>query len=417
MKNFKIALFGFGCVGQGFYKVLENNGQTQSIAKIVVKNPSKSRSLLANRFVYNKEEVLGDDTINLVVEVIDDADEAFEIVKTALSKGKAVVSANKKMIATRLQELLNLQKQYKTPFLYDAAICGSIPILRTVDSYFATDEIQSLQGIFNGTTNYILTRTAEGETYANALKKVQQLGFAETDPTLDVEGFDPKYKLTLLLAQAFGVVVPPTEILNIGINRLLPLDVEFAEKRGYTIKLLAQAQKAGSRLWGYVLPSFVSKKSRLFGVKNEYNAVWLQTRQADEQFYEGKGAGSLPTGQAVAADVLALAHGFAYQYPKIETVVPAYTNDKALRVYLRYVDEAIAKKLGFVADGVTHYAKGYYQSTGTVYLSDLLRNNAAQTEGLFIAALPEGEDENKFLDEEQSQRKKLFEYSALPLMY
>lgn len=417
MKNLKIGLFGFGCVGQGFYKVLENNGQTKSIAKIVVKDPSKSRPLPANRFVYNKQDILGDESINLVVEVIDDADEAFEIVKTALSKGKAVVSANKKMIATRLQELLNLQKQYKASFLYDAAICGSIPILRTVDSYFATDEIQSLQGIFNGTTNYILTRTAEGETYANALAKAQQLGFAETDPTLDVEGFDPKYKLTLLLAQAFGVVVPPTEILNIGINKLLPLDVEFAERRGYNIKLLAQAQKVGSRLWGYVLPSFVSKKSRLFGVKNEYNAVWLQTRQADGQFYEGKGAGSLPTGQAVAADVLALAQGYSYQYPKIETIVPAYTNDKALRVYLRYGDEAIAKKLGFVPDGVIHYAKGYYQSTGTVYIGELLRNNAAQTEGLFIAALPEGEDENKFLGEEQTQRTKLFEYSALPLMY
>ena len=117
----------------------------------------------------------------------------------------------------------------------------------------------------------------------------------------------------------------------------------------------------------------------------------------------------------MAADVLALAQGYSYQYPKLETTVPAYTNDKALRVYLRYGDEAMSKKLGFVADGVIHYAKGYYQSTGTVYIGELLRNNAAQTEGLFIAALPEGEDDNKFLDEEQTQRKKLLAYSALPL--
>lgn len=413
MKNFKIALFGFGCVGQGFYKVLENNGHTKSIAKIVVKNRGKSRPLPANRFVYNKLEVLDDDSINLVVEAIDDAYEAFEIVKTALSKGKPVVSANKKMIAQHLQELLTLQKQYKTPFLYDAAVCGSIPILRTIDSYFATDEIQSLQGIFNGTTNYILTRVAEGETYTEALTKAQQLGFAETDPTLDVEGFDPKYKLTLLLAQAFGVVVPPTEILNIGINKLLPVDVEFAEKRGYTIKLLAQAQKVGSRLWGYVLPSFVGKKSRLFGVKNEYNAVWLETRQTDGQLYEGKGAGSLPTGQALAADVLLLSQGFAYQYPKLETTVPAYTNEKALRVYLRYPDEATAKKLGFVADGVTHYSKGYYQSIGTVYIGDLLRNNAAQIQDIFIAALPEGDDDDNLWSDGTYLNKQPTQHSEL----
>ncbi|NJN77245.1 MAG: homoserine dehydrogenase, partial [Saprospiraceae bacterium] len=170
---------------------------------------------------YNSTEILYNSEIDVIIELIDDAEAAYEIVTTAMREGKAVISANKKLIANHLDELLELQKTYNVPFLYEASVCGSIPIIRNLEEYYNTDYLSSVETICNGTTNYILTKTAaEGLTYNQALKEAQDLGFAESDPTLDVQGFDAKYKLIILALHAFGIVLKPEDVLNYGIHNL-----------------------------------------------------------------------------------------------------------------------------------------------------------------------------------------------------
>ena len=184
-----------------------------------------------------------DTDINTVVELIDDADAAYDIVKSALNLSKHVVSANKKLIAEHLDELINLAKEKGVSFLYEASVCASIPIIRNLEDYFKSDEIKGFQGICNGTTNYILSRTNQGLTYDKALAEAQDLGFAESDPTLDVDGFDAKYKLIILLKHAFGVSTQPDEVFNCGIRNILPEHVAFADEENYKIKLFSFAQK------------------------------------------------------------------------------------------------------------------------------------------------------------------------------
>jgi homoserine dehydrogenase len=222
-KKLKLGLFGFGCVGQGLYHVLhETHGGVQAeIKKVCVKNKKKDRPVPDQFFTFDKDEILNDDDIDVVVELIDDAKAAFEIVKIALLKGKAVVTANKKMLAENLQEIYDLQKQTGKPVLYEGAVCGSIPILRNLEEYYDNDLLNSIEGIFNGSTNYILTKVfEEKKSYSEALTQAQALGFAESDPRLDVEGFDPKYKLVIAIAHTFGLFVKPEDVINIGINNI-----------------------------------------------------------------------------------------------------------------------------------------------------------------------------------------------------
>src|SRR6478735_4262788 len=243
MTKLNIGLFGYGCVGSGLYEVLKQTpGLNAEITKICVKHPEKKRNLPSYHFTYDKNELLNDPAINVIVELIDNADDAYEIVTTALRKGKAVVTANKKLLAEHFAELYLLQQEYGTPLLYEASVGGSIPIIRTLEEYYDNDTLSSIEGILNGTTNYILTKTGnEGKGYEEVLKEAQQLGFAESNPKLDVQAFDPKFKLTILLAHAFGLVVKPEEILNYGIHHLTERDVQYANEKGYKLKLVAQA--------------------------------------------------------------------------------------------------------------------------------------------------------------------------------
>ncbi|MCW3077086.1 MAG: homoserine dehydrogenase, partial [Bacteroidetes bacterium] len=239
-KKLNIGLFGFGCVGQGLYHVLNNSkGFTANITQIAVKDRTKERSLPTEIFTFNKYDILDNPEINVIVELIDDADEAFEIVKYAIQKGKHVVTANKKLVATHLKELYELQEKHNVSLLYEASTCGSIPIIRTLEEYFDNEQLNKVSGIFNGTTNYILTKTInEKISYDAALKQAQEKGFAETDPTADVEGFDPKYKAVIIALHAFGVFAEPEKILNIGITTLHDNDIKYASEKGYKIKLV-----------------------------------------------------------------------------------------------------------------------------------------------------------------------------------
>jgi homoserine dehydrogenase len=320
-KKITIGLFGFGCVGSGLYEVLQLTPKLNaSVKRICVKNPTKERSLPPENFIFDPSMILNDDEINVVVELIDDAEVAFEIVKAALMHGKAVVTANKKMIACHFEELLFLQHKFRVPLLYEAACCASIPVIRNLEEYYDNDLLVSVEGIVNGSTNYILSKIRkEKSTFKYALGEAQRLGFAESNPDLDIKGLDAKYKLVLLLAHAFGLVVKPGDIYNLGIDRIGNAELEYAEEKGLKIKLLAvAARNSHGNIQAFVLPAFIEPEDKLYSVEDVFNGVRIMSCFADSQFFEGRGAGSHPTASAVISDISALSYGYRYEYKKLD---------------------------------------------------------------------------------------------------
>lgn len=314
-----LGLVGFGVVGKGLYDVLQSTPALQaSIKKICIKDPSKKRAIAANHFTSDVNDLLNDESINVIVELIDDAEAAYHIVKAALQKGKAVVSANKKMIATHFEELLQLQQQYATAFLYEGACCASIPIIRNLEEYYDNDLLSSVKGIVNGSTNYILTKIfQEGLSFKEALLQAQQLGFAESNPALDIEGHDAANKLAILLAHAFGNIVSPDSFLYSGITAIKATDALFARQKNLSIKLVATAQKSNEQqLAAFVLPQFVEAQDELYHVSNEFNGLITESSFADKHFFKGKGAGAYPTAAAVLSDIAALRYQYKYEYKK-----------------------------------------------------------------------------------------------------
>lgn len=341
-KQLTIGLFGFGVVGEGLYKALQQTPSLKaSIKKVCIKNPAKKRNAPDSLFTTEKDELLFDKEINVIVEVIDNADAAFEIISTALRNGKAVVSASKKMIAEHLPEILKLQKETGLPFLCEAAACASIPVIRNLEEYYDNDLLHSIKAIVNGSTNFILTKMFEDKLdFTSALLLAQQLGFAESNPKLDVEGYDAVNKWSILLNHAYGIVVHPDKILFTGIQNIQLSDAVVAGEKHFDIKLIAQAQKLGNgKVAAFVLPQFVKLNDPLSFVKNEYNGVVIESGFADKQFFYGKGAGSFPTASAVLSDIAALRYDYHYEYKKLYHHTPhELTSDYYLKVYLSFDD-------------------------------------------------------------------------------
>lgn len=339
-KKLTIGLFGFGVVGTGLYKVLQQTPSLNAeIKKVCIKHPEKKRAAPETLFTIDPELLLSDENINVIVELIDDADAAYYIVSRALASGKAVVSANKKMIAEHLPELLALQKQYNVPFLYESACCASIPVIRNLEEYYDNDLLQGINGIVNGSTNYILTRVFQDKlSFEDALLQAQVEGFAESNPKLDVEGTDAVNKLSILLTHAYGIVSHPQEIVHSGIQNLQVHDAVFAKEKGFEIKLVAQAKKLeDGDVAAFVLPQFVDATNQLYNVRNEYNGVVIESGLADKQFFYGKGAGSFPTASAVLSDLSALRYDYKYEYKKLNNkTAGSITNDFFLRVYVSF---------------------------------------------------------------------------------
>jgi homoserine dehydrogenase len=371
-KTLNLGLFGFGCVGQGLYHVLhETHGLKARIKKICVKHPDKARTLPADFFTLSKDEILSDPDIDVIVELIDDSDAAFEIVREALKRGKAVVTANKKMLAEHLEEIYQLQKEYDRPVLYEGSVCGSIPILRNLEEYYDNDLISSIEGIFNGSTNYILTEIFDGrKTYAESLKKAQELGFAESNPDLDVKGFDAKYKLVIAVAHTFGVFVKPDDIINFGIDKISDVDLKFARENGFTIKLIARAFKQNGKVFALVAPQFVDEKHVLANVRHEFNAVLVQGAFAEKQIFVGKGAGGYPTGSAVLSDISALTYGYRYEYKKRAQDKLSYSNQATVDVIVSFTDDKVKPGNFTVFDG-GYRGKGHQYLKGTVTLEQI----------------------------------------------
>lgn len=356
-KNISIGLFGFGCVGQGLYDVLSHSqGLKASIEMICVKDKNKKRKIDASFFTYDKTEILKKNNLNVIVELIDNADEGFAIVKEAMNNGVSVVSANKKMLAENFQELYLLQEKNNVALLYEGSAGGSIPILRNLEEYYDNELLSSVKGILNGTCNYILTRMElENKDYSEIVNDAQKNGFAETDPWLDVAGFDTKYKTLLLTVHAFGIVLKPDDIFNTGIQNINYGDILYAKQRGLRIKMLAVSQKVGDKFRVYALPHFVDRESELYNVLYEYNAVEVEGAYSCKQTFVGKGAGSHPTGSAVLSDVSALTYDYKYGYKKlkkalngknkIEDAIKQIEYDFPIKLYIRFQNREELKDL------------------------------------------------------------------------
>lgn len=389
----RIGLIGFGCVGQGFYDIIQQQpGLDLTITRIAVKSPDKPRSLPADHFTYHADELLADPTLDLLVEVIDDAAEAFRLVSAALRQGRRVATANKAMLAHHLAELVQLEQDFGGALLYEAAVCGSIPIIRTLDGYFSHEPLRAVSGIFNGSSNYVLTRMSEeGSAYGPALAEAQAKGFAETDPALDMGAFDPRSKAVILAAHAYGVFLEVDEVLNLGIEGIGAADIAYAAVRGQKIKVVAELYRlTDGHVTALVTPQLVGPESPLFTVEHEFNGVVIEAEYAGPQFLRGRGAGGHPTGSAVLADVLALRRGYRYSYAK-RTGAPEtqIIQGLALEAYVSHPDAGVLREvltwLELPAETL-HTDATHSYATGSVALRQLWAwRKELRTAGIFVA--------------------------------
>jgi homoserine dehydrogenase len=368
-----------------------------SIKKICIKNNDKKRSIAAKNFTTNADALLDDENINVIVELIDDADAAFIIVKKALQNGKAVVSANKKMIAEHFEELYALQQKHHTPFLYEAACCASMPIIRNLEEYYDNDLLQSFRGIINGSTNFILTKIFQEKVEFNeALLLAKQLGFAESNPILDIGGFDAANKLSILLAHSFGIIAKTDRFIFNGIENISLQDATVAKEKKYSIKLVANAQKlANGKLAAFVLPQFVTEADDLYHVHNEFNAITTESSFADKHFFKGKGAGAFPTASAVLSDISALRYEYKYEYKKIAHQTDTLlSNDYYLKVFVSVDDIDKVDKNDFEWIEEWHNEFHFSWLIGVVHAEKLFSNQWWKQQGISLIVCPEAVIEN-----------------------
>ena len=353
MTELNIGLFGLGTVGQGIYRVLERARNAHaSISRICVRSLAKKRDIdiPANMLTDDPDDIFNDSAINLIVEVVDNAEASWRIVRRALEQGIPVVSGNKAMIARHLPELIALQRRTGAALLYDASSCGSIPVIRNLEEYYDNDLPLEVKGILNGSSNYILSRVFDhGEDYGYALKRAQELGFAEADPSFDIKGFDSLFKLVIITVHALGVYVDPGRVFTYGISAISDFDIKYAREKGVKIKLVAQVVKLDDdRFTLFVMPEFVSPGKYIYSVDDEYNGVVIRGECYDRQFMFGKGAGGLPTASSILSDVTARLHNYRYEYKKMSYEGrPAYTTDVSLRIYLRHKNPEVPYGLKF----------------------------------------------------------------------
>lgn len=346
----KIGLLGFGCVGQGVYQLLKREKYASAvITKIVVQDRNKPRVIDEKIISFSPEELFKKGEIDIIIEAIDQSEFAFEIVSRALMNGIPVITANKKMVAEHLEELILLQRVYKTPLFYEAAVCGAIPVVRKIEEQFGFEPINSISGIFNGTSNYILTKLFEGKLgYHDALLQAQALGYAETDPSNDVEGYDPKFKAIILAKHAFGIALKSEDVFNYGVNHLTADDIHYAKNQHKKIRLVPTVFNHGNQVCAYVLPTFVSSENPLYAVENEFNSVVIESEYAGMQVYSGRGAGAFPTAFSIFSDLRALIAGDQYHYVKsLKQHVRQNPSDVLIEVYVRYRNTEVKQKLDF----------------------------------------------------------------------
>ena len=343
----KVGLLGMGNVGTGTYKTLDMNrekifdstGLDIEITKVLVNDTSKDRGikLPSEKLTQNPDDIFLDKNIDIVVELIGGIEPASEFMLKAMENGKHVVTANKAAVAANYDKLINTAYKNKVMLRYEASVGGGIPIINALTTALTSNDFEEILGIVNGTTNYIMTQMTEyGLEYSDVLKVAQEKGFAEADPTADVEGIDVANKLSILMAIVFGIRISPDDIPREGITKISKDDITFANNFGYKIKLLCTARKSDNKLECHVQPAFVPLSHPLASVSNEFNAVFVKGNAVDDLMFYGKGAGPLPTGSAVMGDIIeissSIAKGSAFDS------APAKINEK-----LEYVGEGSNK--------------------------------------------------------------------------
>lgn len=391
MENINIGLVGFGTVGQALYQVVNNSRNIHAtISRICVRSLEKKRDTEVPEGILTTDVslIVNDPEIDLVVEVIDAAEPAFEIVREALLNGKNVVSGNKAMIARHLPELLQLQQQTGKALLYDASSCGSIPVIRNLEEYYDNDLLLEVKGILNGSSNYILSRVFDhGEDYADALCRAQKLGFAESDPTQDICGYDSLNKLVIITLHAIGVYVRPADVMVYGIKNIGAADIRYAREKRMKIKLVAQVIKLSeNRFTMFVMPEFVAPNRYIYAVDDEYNGVVIRGECYDRQFMFGKGAGGFPTASSLLSDITALQHDYRYEYKKMGYEPrPEYTTDINLRIYARFVSTNLTERLSWQNIEEEYRCGDYRYVIGEIRLSDLIAaGKLLDAEDIFI---------------------------------
>lgn len=391
-KEIKIGLFGFGSVGRGLYDVLEAvEGKDITIRRICVRDLSKDRGVAAE-FTDQPDRIFEDPEINMIVELIDDADAAYGIVRRALESHLPVVSGNKKMLAYHLPELIEIGKQTATPFLYDASACGSIPVIRNLEEYYDNDLLVSVKGILNGSSNFVLSKIFnENMGYGEALSLAQRLGFAESDPSLDFDGWDSLFKLVILTIHAFGIYVAPEKIFRYGISTMNAADIRFASEKQRRIKLVGHVEKmndGGVYLW--VVPQLISRDKYIYSVEDEFNGVVIKGRYYYKQFMFGRGAGGHPTGAAVLSDITACKYDYRYEYKRMNSGLDIHhTDDVSHRIYYRYRTEEERDLIRFQLIREQYTSGEWNYVVGDVKLSDLVAvKEALMGRDVFLAAYP-----------------------------
>ena len=317
MKTAKIGLLGFGNVGGGTYKILTENkeiikeriGVSPEVVKILAKSKGKKRFCEAPESIMtmDPDEILNNEDIDIVVEMLGGIEPATSFMLQAMKNGKHVISANKAAIAANYDKLVKTAKENNVEFLFEASVAGGIPVLTTITNALQANKFVEVMGILNGTTNYILTKmTEEGLAYEDVLKDAQEKGFAEADPTADVEGIDAANKLSILMALCFNKYVAPDQIPTTGISKITADDIKEATEAGKKIKLIGRAVLKDGEVEYSVQPLKLDASHPLAGVSNEFNAVYITGDMVGELMFYGRGAGPLPTGSAVCGDILSI---------------------------------------------------------------------------------------------------------------
>jgi len=394
-KTLNIGLFGFGTVGQGVYQVISHATNAHAAVKrICVRDASKPRPVATPPGMLTEcaDDILDDPGIDLIVEVVDNPAASYDIVTRALSKGIPVVSGSKAMIARHLPELIELQRRHNTALLYDASSCGSIPVIRNLEEYYDNDLLLEVKGILNGSTNYILSRVFDhDESYASALDTARRLGFAESDPSFDINGIDSLFKLIIITVHALGVYVPPEKIFTYGISTIHESDIRYAREKRVKIKLVAQVVKVSPESFTmFVMPEFVARSKYIYSVDNEYNGVVIRGECYDRQFMFGKGAGGLPTASSILSDVMARRHDYRYEYKKMAySPTPVYTTDVTLRVYVRYSTSPVPELLPFTKIHEQYTSETSNYVIGDIKLGDLIAcRPELDAPDIFLANIP-----------------------------
>ena len=321
----KIGLFGFGTVGKGVYDLLSQHWSLPvEIKKVCVQRVDIERINHSLYFTNDPNELLYDDDIDIVIEAISDAEVAKTITDTALSLGKPVVSASKKMLGSSIRDIDNWHKTYEAPLLYEASVGGGIPILRSIDQVFQYQGIEKIRGILNGSSNYILTQMTQNNVdFETALEEAQIKGFAEANPTLDIDGFDASYKLSILGYHAFGEVIDLKKCTQESIRNVSLEELKKLKGNGKKIKPIASLEKVDGGYQCSIKPEIIGPEDDLFNIDFENNAIAVHTTISGVHTLVGKGAGAFPTGSAILSDLQSILKGEKYKVARLSEVIAA----------------------------------------------------------------------------------------------